>query len=149
VLWTRGIEPGISCRDLLGQVPPANRREIRETLEMVARITRRLHGAGFCHRDLYLDHFLCEKRGPRPAWILIDLARVEERVSVPWRRRVKDLASLEYSARAIGIPRTERLRGFRRYFPGPACRERRLLGAVLAKAARIEARELRRSRRSV
>lgn len=60
-------------------------------------LVRRLHQAGFQHRDLYACHFLIPPARPWGTPILIDLARV--RRPLRGRRRVKDLAALAYSLR--------------------------------------------------
>jgi heptose I phosphotransferase len=73
--------------------------ELRRILGDVAEIVRRLHAAGYNHRDLYCCHFLIKEPAPGEFDIrLIDLQRVQRR---RWFRRrwiVKDLAQLAYSA---------------------------------------------------
>ncbi len=65
--------------------------------QALASLVRRLHRAGFVHRDLYASHiFMHESNGGVALW-LIDLARA---FAPRWRRfrwRVKDLAQLKYS----------------------------------------------------
>ena len=71
-----------------------------QSLQLADRFARqiaRLHDAGLCHRDLYLDHLLID--GDR--WTLIDLGRL-----MRFRRRrwiLKDLGALLFSARREGV----------------------------------------------
>ncbi len=66
-------------------------------LAELAPLVRRLHEAGFQHRDLYACHFLIPPERPWGTPLLIDLARIRRPLS--GRRRVKDLAALAYSLR--------------------------------------------------
>jgi tRNA A-37 threonylcarbamoyl transferase component Bud32 len=63
----------------------------------LAGLVRRLHAAGYAHRDLYTAHVFADEHAGRLDLYLIDLARV---FRPRWRRfrwRVKDLAQLHYS----------------------------------------------------
>ena len=75
--------------------------ELRRIIGEVAEIVRRLHAAGYNHRDLYCCHFLIKEPAPGQFDIrLIDLQRVQRR---RWLRRrwiVKDLAQLAFRRRA-------------------------------------------------
>ncbi len=69
----------------------------RDFVAALAGLVRRLHGAGYVHRDLYASHVFVDDRGGRGDLYLIDLARM---FRPRWRRfrwRVKDLAELHYS----------------------------------------------------
>lgn len=118
---------------------PLDLRQQRYLVEHVAPVVRRLHAAGFVHRDLYWSHWFAERLDPaagEPA--LIDV----ERVFRPrWRRRrwlVKDLAGLVAS-----WPRPEPAPGlalrFLRAWQGGRLQPgwKSLARAVLRKAARI------------
>lgn len=79
----------------------AHRADDRAGLErFTARLSdlvRRLHGAGYVHRDLYSSHIFLEESADDFTLHLIDLARM---FPPRWRRfrwRVKDLAALKYS----------------------------------------------------
>ena len=78
----------------------------------VAGLIRKMHACGFNHRDLYLCHILRDVRGDL---CIVDLHRVQRRVAVPERWRVKDIAALNYSAPAGIISRTNRLRFLKTY----------------------------------
>jgi hypothetical protein len=72
--------------------------------------------------------------------VLIDLGRLEQHPRLPLRRRIRDLASLDYSARLAGLSRSDRRRAWLCYgWHGSA----NLLPAVLRKADAIEARQRR------
>ncbi len=145
VIWTRGVRPGTTLREALpGLVRegPSRRALLLET----AAIARRLHAAGFCHRDLYLDHLLLEARGESVGLVLIDVSRVEWFARLPWRARIKDLAALEFSGRDAGASRVERWRVLRAYLRGSALDARRVAMAAIAKADRIADHERRNGR---
>ncbi len=100
-------------------------------IDAVARIARRVHLAGWCHRDFYLCHFLWRlpggveaaesnavlevleqevATGREPELVLIDLHRMDR---PRWARRrwiVKDVGSLWFSARGARLRAAERRR---------------------------------------
>jgi len=134
-----GAVPGRSLLDLLPTEPAWGREFV---VAAVAPMVRRLHGAGFVHRDLYWDHwFAVGPVEPDGAASLIDVERVFR--PKPWLRRryvVKDLAGLVASwpdsvrARVVG------LRFLRAYCGGGLVPGwKRTARAVLRKAARIRA----------
>ncbi|MBN1846687.1 MAG: hypothetical protein JW810_13460, partial [Sedimentisphaerales bacterium] len=109
-------------------------------------LVRRLHGAGWFHRDLYLSHlFLSRDDHGVERLNLIDLQRVFRPL---WRRarwRVKDLAQLGYSAGPL-VSRTDMLRFFLRY--RQQCRleprDKRLARAIGRRMRRIARHDARR-----
>ena len=111
----------------------------RELIRQTADLVRRLHGAGFCHRDLYLSHiFLSVGADGVERLCLIDLQRVFKPRVLRWRWQLKDLAALYYSAREH-CSRAEQLRFARAYL---GCRrlngrQKWLLRMVAWKAGRI------------
>jgi len=116
---------------------PAHRdRELMRLLRQTADVARRLHEAGYNHRDLYCCHFFVrEPAAGRFEIKLIDLQRVQHR---RWFRRrwvVKDLAQLAWSAPSERIKCTHRLAFIRQYLGVKKLRPRdkRLIRAVLAK----------------
>jgi heptose I phosphotransferase len=124
----------------------------REMIRGLADLTRRLHGAGFNHRDWYLCHVFA-RREADGRWQLrvLDLQRVDRR---RWLRRrwiVKDLAALNYSAPGV-ITVGDRVRFLRAYLADPnALRgHRALIRAIVRKTARIRRHDarLKRNRRS-
>ncbi len=109
-LLMRGIEiDGRVAAPLDDVLRSAENTELAEAWlrQVLAPWIRRLHDAGFQHRDLYACHVLVEPSfAAEPA--LIDLARVR-RGRMSLRRRVKDLAAMQYSLR--GLVREPALRG--------------------------------------
>ena len=95
--------------------PP--RPELRRIVLAVAEIVRRLHEAGYNHRDLYCCHFLIHEPAAGEFDIrLIDLQRVQRR---RWFRRrwiVKDLAQLAYSAPRDRVGCKDQVALMRHYF---------------------------------
>jgi heptose I phosphotransferase len=93
----------------------------RATVRRVGDLVRRMHAAGVNHRDLYLVHFLVPGAPDAPDGLrLIDLHRAQRRRVVPRRWRVKDLGSLDFSARVGPLSRTDRLRFVAAYRGRPA-----------------------------
>lgn len=73
--------------------------EQRDFARRVAEIAARLHAAGWCHRDLYLQHFVIEDRVDGIGELaLLDVARAFETGLVQRRWFVKDVAALLHSA---------------------------------------------------
>jgi heptose I phosphotransferase len=116
---------------------------------VLARVARTLHENGFCHRDLYLCHFLVRRAdaaAEAPAPVLIDLHRAragQPRLLARWRRR--DLAALLLSAAELPLTRADRLRFVRAYRGGSTLRaalagERRFWSRVTRRAARVRER---------
>ncbi|MDY6912954.1 MAG: lipopolysaccharide kinase InaA family protein [Planctomycetota bacterium] len=70
---------------------------VSELTAALAEMVRKLHAAGYVHRDLYAAHVFLHEADGRIELYLIDLARMFQ---PRWRRfrwRVKDLAQLKYS----------------------------------------------------
>ena len=67
----------------------------------LANLVRKVHEAGYVHRDLYTAHIFLNELDDRMEMHLIDLGRVFEPKCRKFRWRVKDLAQLKYS-----MPRT-------------------------------------------
>jgi heptose I phosphotransferase len=118
-------------------------RELSRLVRQVAAIARRLHAAGYNHRDLNCYHFLVKERRPGEFDIrLIDLQRLQRR---RWLRRrwiVKDLAQLAVSAPAECIRCREKIAFLRHYLGvrklGP--RDKRLVRSILRKQRLIQRR---------
>lgn len=96
----------------------ALRRGLRPTgaaVRALAGLVARMHEAGWQHRDLYLCHVFVD-----PAWqpVILDLARALRRPVLSMRRRVKDLASLQYSSLDTPLSDRDRLRFLRAYLGG-------------------------------
>ncbi|MFZ5875335.1 MAG: lipopolysaccharide kinase InaA family protein [Nitrospirota bacterium] len=163
----RGYESFVMTEELTGfrsletlvparYAPPLDAAAIAEKRAMIRRVadlTRRLHGAGFNHRDWYLCHIFTRQAedGTWPLRVL-DLQRVDRR---RWLRRrwiVKDLAALNYSAPPGVVTIRDRARFLKAYLDdGRALGEHRaLIRAIVRKTARIRRHDarLQRNRRS-
>lgn len=101
------------------RIAVADARERRALADELAAIVARLHAGGWCHRDLYLHHFVLAERG----LVLLDVGRAM-RVTSDWRAAfgagalerwfVKDVAALLHSTPRV-VPTRERLRFVARY----------------------------------
>ena len=124
-----------TLKDRLAEAGPAERRELGDRL---LRMVLRLHGLGWYHRDLYLEHVLL--REGTGELVLIDLGRA--RHGNPTRERwfEKDLAALAHSA-PPEVGRPERLRFLCAYLTGRGVRDRssrrRFAAATARRAARM------------
>jgi len=119
-------------------------RDLHRLIRQVADVVRKLHRAGYNHRDLYCCHFFVKESGPgRFELKLIDLQRVEHRRRFRRRWLVKDLAQLAYSAPRGSIRLTHRLVFMRCYLGVKKLGrgDKRLIRAVLAKQQRMVRRE--------
>lgn len=101
-------------------------------------LVRRLHSAGYVHRDLYASHVFLDETPGAAKLYLIDLARM----FAPQRRRfrwfVKDLAELKHSMPAAWVERY--WREFLARYLGGAGRAPRWAAAIDRKVARIRRR---------
>ncbi len=117
-LVTEALEPSTSLEEYFSgdQLTRIGIAERRRLIRKLATITRTLHQNGINHRDYYLCHFLLDESdqytgvppSQRPIY-LIDLHRMQLRKHLPRRWRIKDLASLCYSARQVGFTARDEL----------------------------------------
>jgi hypothetical protein len=148
-ILTAGVE-GTRLEDyLLGF--GGNFREKRSILISLAGCARRMHRAGFAHRDLYLCHLFIPPPAKGVGLTLIDLQRVTRDARGHGRRVVKDLAALNYSAPPPAVTRTDRVRFLlaylgRRRFDAAG---RRLARRVAGKTERIRRHDLTRRARAI
>ena len=104
----------------------------------LARLTRRMHGAGIFHQDLFLHHILTRGGEGRLDMRVIDPGRALRQPRFARRWIVKDLAQLNFSARSLSC--ADRLRFLRLYLGRPFRRSDRLLVRLIAvKSRRIAA----------
>ncbi len=137
------------------QLPTRDDR--REIIRQLAWITRALHANLLFHRDLYLSHVLLTRNADgRIVLHLIDLARMIQTPRRTLRWRIKDLASLAYSAPAGPVTRADRLRFLYHYLPDdtvvapPRRRKaglRTLIGLIETRRRRIARHDARRRQR--
>lgn len=109
-----------------------------ELLQRIAGIARRMHGAGICHRDFYLCHFL--RRSTDGELVVIDLHRALVKQRLPQRWIIKDLAGLWFSAMDTGLTQRDLLRFVRAYRGAPL---RSALAGEAAFWAAVQARAVR------
>lgn len=118
--------------------------DLDRLIRAVAAAARKLHRAGYNHRDLYCCHFFVREAAKGRFDVrLIDLQRVEHRRRFRRRWLVKDLAQLAYSAPRGWITPRHRLAFMRHYLGVKRLRpgDKRLIRAVVAKQRRIARRE--------
>ena len=87
-------------------------------IKRVAEITKQLHENGVNHRDLYICHFLFDASQQHlhtPPLYLIDLHRAQVRQHTPLRWIIKDLASLYFSSKEIGLTQRDLYRFIQTY----------------------------------
>ena len=125
-----------------GKIHGAALREKRSLLWDIGDLARKLHSAGLTHMDLYLNHFFVrETQSGERVLHLIDLQRVAKRWLFRRRWIVKDLAAILYSARDLGLSRTDFARIFTAYFDGTHSRkDRGLIRTALNRAGGMAAR---------
>lgn len=137
VAWGEGVWEGaegasfIATKDLRGlplerylfrhwspPLDPAAISEKRQLLLSLARLTRRMHDAGLVHRDFYLGHvFVTEEwKGNESRLAVLDVQRASHRPRWWIRPRIKDLASLHFSADPKYIRPADRLRFLKDYW---------------------------------
>jgi len=123
-LITEELKPVISLEDVCGawsHSRPPFVFKLRLLLE-VARMARLMHGNGICHRDFYLCHFLLHVQPDgqidytaQTKLSLIDLHRALIKPAFLQRWIKKDVAGLYFSARDIGLTRTDICRFIKAY----------------------------------
>jgi heptose I phosphotransferase len=72
----------------------------------LAQLSANLHGAGLCHRDYYLCHFIIQKKAFNEGQlelILIDLHRMLQNQTHESSAVMKDIAALVFSAKDAGF----------------------------------------------
>jgi tRNA A-37 threonylcarbamoyl transferase component Bud32 len=114
--WLRaGRRLGEASRRDGGAGPPATER--RWMARRLARLLRRMHDAGFSHRDLKAPNILvAPARGEAARPVLVDLDGLTYKGTVSEGRRAKDLMRLSVSLDEWGVARqTDRLRFLRAY----------------------------------
>ena len=107
-VMTQDLGDIISLEDLCADWKnnPPDGKFKRHLVIALAELAARLHGAGMCHRDFYLCHFVLKKselaRG-EIALILIDLHRMLFGQPSGGRAVMKDIAGLYFSAMDCGF----------------------------------------------
>ena len=123
-----------ACTERDGAVENFSRR--------LAELVKKLHAAGFVHRDLYASHIFLDQREDDFELHLIDLARMFSPRCRMFRWRVKDLAQLRYSMPAGWVQ--QHWKSFMRTYLGETADREfgRFNRAVMRKEARIRRRDM-------
>jgi len=99
----------------------------QKLISQLAETSRTMHNNGINHRDFYICHFLMDKASLDISQSreqvdysalkisLIDLHRAQLRRHTPLRWRLKDIASLYFSAMAIGLTQRDFFRFMKHY----------------------------------
>ncbi|MBI5746246.1 MAG: glycosyltransferase [Nitrospirae bacterium] len=126
--------------------PEKERPQIkRELIRKVALLARKMNQAGFYHRDYYLTHILLKEISRKFDLKIIDLQRV---IRYPWfkgRWKIKDLASLNYSAPQEIFTGRDRLLFYKFYEGGRRLEEvdLRIIKMIQKKTERIDKHTIR------
>lgn len=121
--------PGESLEKVVGRIEKrqltVSATEKFEVIRQLAMITRRMHGEGLFHRDLYLCHiFLSREPDGRPFLRVIDLGRMINSCMECVRWTIKDLAALDYSSPKSVVTRADRARFLYHYLTGSVVHSR-------------------------
>ncbi|MBI5361715.1 MAG: hypothetical protein HZA53_00960 [Planctomycetes bacterium] len=131
------VEHVETLRERLGR---ASFGERRAWCGRLLALVLRLHGRGWYHRDLYLQHVVV--RAGTDELVLLDVARARKEPAPRERWFVKDVAALLHSIPRV-VSARERLVFLARYLDGRGIDERgarrRFLARVVAKERRISA----------
>ncbi|MDB5338965.1 MAG: lipopolysaccharide kinase [Planctomycetaceae bacterium] len=140
LLVTLAIDGCEKLSDWMKRTPrpttPQQVAAVRRVIREVAEVTRKMHGAGMHHQDLYAGHILLPHDTSRGIHLL-DLGRVRRcrRLGTIWI--VKDLAQLHYST--DWFTASDRLRFLQIYLGRPlGTADRSLIRRILSKAASID-----------
>lgn len=109
----------------------------RRTAQALGRELARLHEAGFYHSDLFAKHILVGQTDGLDRFCLIDWQRTRRLTSVPWSRRIIDLATLDASLHRRAVSPRDRLRLLAEYLRGTAAPRpeiRKLIQAIRSRA---------------
>jgi hypothetical protein len=132
------------------EMAPERQKALKAVVsERLAALVRKLHGAGFVHRDLYLSHVFIDVEDDANVHLhVIDVQRVFRPRWLRQRWIVKDLAALNYSTPRAFASRADRLRWLKLYLDirrlGPA--EKRLALRIVRKCAKMARHDRRRAR---
>lgn len=120
----------------------------RSLIRKIAQTAKTMHDAGINHRDFYLCHFLLDVSKGLDAvapdslkFHVVDLHRAQMRKAVPLRWRVKDIASLYFSAMDIGLTKTDWLY-FIEIYTGRSARQELVENSVFWRLVRKRAEQL-------
>lgn len=107
-LLTEDLGDIISLEELCAnwQAEPPEPAFKRMLMIALAKLAAKLHGAGLCHRDFYLCHFVIQKStfaAGKLELVLIDLHRMLQHQPSDGKAAMKDIAGLIFSAKDCGF----------------------------------------------
>lgn len=115
-----------------------NPQQSRRIASLLGRELARMHEAGFFHPDLFAKHVLVSQTDSLDRICLIDWQRTRRLPTVPWSRRIVDLATLDASLARGAVPGRDRLRLLAGYLQGvaslPRPAVRKLIAAIRSRA---------------
>jgi len=141
-LLTEEIKDGVSVEKILESKPGLQFNIRKKLAERIGKIARKLHTAGFVHRDLYLGHFyVVGDLSKKYQLHLIDLQRVMPGAKIFNRWSLKDISALYFSSLPLKeISKTDRLRFLFNYLDIKTLdsKSKKFINKILMKAYRIE-----------
>jgi len=141
-LLTEEIKNGVSVEEILEANPMLSFNVRKKLAERIGNIARKLHQAGFVHRDFYLGHFyLVGELNKDYQLHLIDLQRIMPGAKIFNRWSLKDISALYFSSLPLkNISKTDRIRFLFNYLKIETLdsKSRRFINKILTKTNRIE-----------
>jgi len=141
-LLTEEIKNGKSLEKILETQPGLSFKSRKKLAERIGDIGRKLHSAGFVHRDFYLGHFyVVGDLNDQYQLHLIDLQRVMPGAKIYNRWSLKDISALYFSSLPLKeISRTDRLRFLFSYLEIKSLdrKSRQFIYKIMMKSYRIE-----------
>ena len=139
---TEEIEGSVSLEEYVAKRfrPPLDREAVEEKRRIIralALLTRKMHRASLSHKDYYLGHIFIRPSGL--SLYVLDLQRVDGRLSWGDRWAVKDIAALDFLALPQYVTSADRMRFFTVYWGSGRldAAAKRFIRKVLGKRERI------------
>lgn len=143
---TLGITGYVKAEELFKNFTPGDRPRKKALIGKIAELAGKMHAAGFGHQDFYLVHIFVKVEEDDNIY-LIDLQRLIMQKNLHRRWRVKDLGQLLFAAHPW-VSDMDIRRFWMTYcsYAGKQFyRDQALINAILAKAAKITARDARKA----
>jgi tRNA A-37 threonylcarbamoyl transferase component Bud32 len=136
-LLLRELEGYLDLRHFLSEMTTSSASKRRDVARQLGAALARLHGAGIEHGDLYSKHVLVSP-APPPRFLtfrFLDWQRAQRHVRLGWRRRWRDLATLDATLAETLATARERLLVLHTYLKASRTTVERRCGLTLAAAA--------------